>query len=175
MYTDDQLIKGCIQHDRKYQKILLDKYAPYLMSIALRYHNDQQSAKDTLQETWIKAFNNFHQYNLGTNLKAWLTRILINTALSQLAKNKKIVAVEFIIDHEDKSYKSDSNLNYIDLINVVKQIRSPLKEVFMMNVLDGMTHKEIGEVLNIQASTSRAHLSNARKIIQNILSVVNIV
>jgi len=154
--------------------MLLEKYAPYLMSVALRYHSAQQNAKDTVQETWIKAFNNFHQYKLDTNLKAWLTRILINTALRQLRKAKQITEIEIKDDHQYHANDSESNLNYKDLMKIISQLRSPIKEVFMMNILDGLSHKEIGEILNIQASTSRVHLSKARKTIQQILTVVNI-
>lgn len=174
MPTDDQLIKGCLKQDRKCQKILLERYSGILMAISIRYNIDRESAKDTLQEAWIKAFNNFHQYEIGTNLRAWLSKILINTALKEKVKNSKYEFFDNSKEIDERGFISPSELEYNDLIKMISHLKSPSKDVFMMYVLDGMSHKEIADVLKIKPSTSRVHLTNARKTLRSILQIVNI-
>lgn len=176
MHDDNQILKGCLKKDRKYQKILLEKYSPFLLSVALRYHKNSQEANDVLQETWIKAFNNIQQYQEGSNLKAWLTKILINNALKLIQKNKnrQVISCENAMQIESKIISIEQDLAYKDLMLVVQKVKSPAKEIFMMYVIDGLSHKEIGEIMNIEQSTSRVHLTNARKALQRMLNPSNI-
>jgi len=169
--TDKQIVEGCKKHQSKFQKMLLEKYSPILMGTAMRYLNDENSAKDALQDTWIKVFNNISKYKEEGKLHAWLKRILINTIL----KDKKKTAC---ISQEPTEMSDliaivpsiESDLNMQDMMKVVRSVPSPAKEVFLMNVMDGMSHKEIGKILNIAESTSRVHLTNARKFLRNIFS-----
>ena len=161
---DKRIIQGCINNERKYQRMLLDKYSPSLMATALRYHCDHHTAKDMLQETWIKVFKSIQSYNDEGKLQAWLKRILINTILK--SRERKTIEVTDVQNWNDEivglSWDSD-HLEMEDLMKLIRSISPPAREIFMMNIIDGFSHAEIGEIMNISPSTSRVHLSNARK------------
>jgi len=171
--SDDKIIEGCKNNQRKQQKMLLDRYAPYLMSIALRYMRDNDLAKDILQETWVKVFRNIHQYEQGTNLKAWLAKITVNTALRNKQKNTIAVVSNCNKEMQIESdlVTVDDQLAYEDLLKLVDRVKPPSREVFMMAVMDGMSHKEIASAMGIKESTSRVHLTNARKNLRNMLMI----
>ncbi len=169
--TDKTIIEGCKKHQAKYQKMLLEKYSPVLMATAMRYLKDSASAQDALQETWIKVFKNINRYQEEGKLGGWLKRILINTVLRAKIKPTKDVELNATADYITTVRPDiESTLNVNDLMKVIETIPVPAKHVFMMNIIDGMSHREIAEVLNIKESTSRVHLTNARKYLKNILS-----
>jgi len=167
---DKTIIQGCQNNERKYQRMLLDKYAPALMATALRYHCDHHTAKDMLQETWIKVFRSISDYNEEGKLLAWMKRILINTILKSRAK--KVIEIKDVQSWEDEivaiSWDHDA-LEMEDLMKMIVSISPPARDIFMMYVIDGFSHAEIGELMNITPSTSRVHLSNARKKLVEIL------
>ena len=167
---DIKIIKGCINNDRKYQRMLLDKYSSALMATALRYNCDSHTAKDMMQETWIKVFRNLQGYKEDGKLLAWLKRILINTILK--SREKKTITLQHLdeLTNELEGIHFDvDRLELDDMMKMIKSISSPAREIFMMYVIDGFSHNEIGELMNITASTSRVHLSNARKRLVEIL------
>ncbi len=171
--TDSKIIEGCLKNNPKYQKMLLEKYSPMLMGTAMRYLSDEAKAKDALQDTWIKVFNNMCKYQDQNKLSGWLKTILINTIL----KMKSTKSYTHTIHTDDcinlKGHQApviESNLNMKDLMKIVHTVPPPAKDVFMMNVIDGLSHKEIAKVMNIKESTSRVHLTNARKYLRNIFS-----
>lgn len=167
---DILIIKGCLNNDRKYQKILLEKYSPALMATAKRYQCDEHMAQDMLQETWIKVFRHISGYREDGKLLPWLKKVLINTILK--SREKKVITTQEINDW-DMAIASldhaDAALQMEDIMTMISSISSPAKEIFMMYVIDGFNHKEIGEMIGIKASTSRVHLSNARKKLVEIL------
>ncbi len=169
---DHKIIKGCKKREPRYQKMLLTKYAPMLMAVAMRYMKREDLAKDILQESWIKIFNAIDRYEDHKKLKGWLKTIVINTALSALrGKQATIIPIEsYHSNSVESSDNIESRLNMEDLMDIIYDIPSPAKEVFMMNVIDGMSHKEIGKHMGITDSTSRVHLTNARKYLRKVFA-----
>lgn len=169
--TDSTIVEGCKKHQAKFQQMLLEKYSPILMATAMRYLNDQNSAKDALQETWIKVFNNIEKYHEEGKLGGWLKRILINHILKEIQKMKCISHNEQDMNnHPIEMPAIETNLNMQDMMKVIHTVPTPAKEVFLMHVIDGMSHKEIADTMGIVESTSRVHLTNARKYLRNIFT-----
>jgi RNA polymerase sigma-70 factor (ECF subfamily) len=169
--TDQEIISGCKKHKAKYQKQLLEKYSGILMSTAMRYLKDESKALDALQETWIKVFNNIDKYEEEGKLQWWLKKVLINNILK--TKTKIIQLTDYDSENNDKAWilpSVESKLNMEDLMKIVNTVPSPAKEVFIMNIIDGMNHKEIAEILSIKESTSRVHLTNARKYLRQLFT-----
>ena len=167
---DILIIKGCINNDRKYQKMLLEKYSSHLMATAMRYNCNEHTSKDMLQEMWIKVFTNLEKYNEEGKLLPWLKRILINTILR--GREKQRILTEEIKEWEKEIVsidRADAALAMEDIMGMIRNISSPAREIFMMYVIDGFSHSEIAVLMNIKASTSRVHLSNARKKLVEIL------
>lgn len=167
-----RLIKGCKDAEPKAQRQLLEKYSRLLFSVALRYSIDRSEAKDILQESWINIFKGILKYNHEGKLEGWMSRVVINVALRKKQNFHARTAVYDGTFYEDVSEAPEalSQLQYDDLLRIVNQLPDGCREVFKMASIDGLKHKEIGEILGIEESTSRAHLTRAKKKLRDILT-----
>lgn len=169
---ETNLIEGCRNADPKAQRAMLDQYSGLLYNVSLRYALDRSEAKDILQEAWVRIFNGISKYRHEGRLEGWMTRIVINVALRNkegLQRKSSIYVDSFFEDPIEESNAID-RLQYDDLIRIVNQLPKISREVFKMAAIDGLKHKEIGELLNIEESTSRAHLSKAKKKLQELIT-----
>jgi len=166
--TEEQLIKGCMQNDVGCQHILFEKYAGKLMTICLRYSCDRPEAEDMLQDAFIKIFSHIYQYKFEGSFEGWIKRIVVNCALKTIQK-KKTRFLE-INNHDTASPQSDSfvlsSLSEDELIKLISGLPDGYRIVFNLYVMEGYSHDEIGEMLGIQAATSRSQLVKARKLLQ---------
>ncbi len=167
---DIDIIIGCRKNDRKSQLRLLEKYAGYLLAVIKRYCSRSNAAHDVLQETWIQIFNSLDQYEERGLLKGWMARIAISKCYKEYRKDSRLDYFKDLPDSVDYSPDAIDQLQYDDLMKLVNTISRPKRDVFVMNIIDGLNHEEIGAILKIKESTSRAHLSNARKELRALLS-----
>ncbi len=141
-----------------------------MYSICLRYCKDCSSASDALQMGFIKIFKNIHKFRNDGSLGGWIRRIIINESLGilRIAKSKFTHDLEAVNDI-DMSVEIDldfDDFNYKRMINLINQMPDGYRAVFSMAVLDNLSHREIGEILNITENTSRSQLLRARKMMQ---------
>jgi len=170
-----KLIHQCQKDDRKAQRRLLDTYSGLLYNVALRYAVDRAEAKDILQDAWVKIFKGLTKYNEEGKIEGWMSRIVINTALRNKGGFEKRSAVYVDTFHEPPTIKAAAieQLQYDDLLRLVNQLKDPDRKVFKLVCIDGWKHKEVGELLNIEESTSRAHLARARAKLREVIKQVN--
>jgi len=139
----------------------------------MRYTNNRDEAYDILQDTFIKVFEKITSYKNEGSFEGWLKRICVNTALDHIRRNKMD---KFIDDVDDVQFKLSSNQGAIDellaedLMQVLQSLPVGYRTVFNMYVIDGYSHKEIAEQLNITESTSKSQFSRARAILQKIIT-----
>ncbi len=166
-----KLVEGCKRGEALSQRKLLDKYTPLLYNISLRYAVDRAQAKDILQDSWINIFNGFLNYRHEGKLEGWMSRIVINTALRKLNSKemKQSVYTNTFFDPPIEEPTALNELQYDDLLRLVNQLPEVSREVFKMAVIDGLKHKEIAELIRIQESTSRAHLTRAKRKLQELI------
>jgi len=162
---DKELIKACKAKDRVSQKKLYDKLLPYLNAVCRRYIFNYSDLNDCLQETFINIFRSIDKYDPSkSQFTTWAVRIAINCTLKLNSRLNETGAIEF--DLELHSQRMDpeviSKLNTEDLIRFLKAMPSDHLTVFNMHVVDGFSHKEISEMLNIDIALSRKRLSRAR-------------
>lgn len=163
-----QIIKGCLEGRKEAQKALVMSYSGYLMTVARRYMPDNESAKDALQDGYLKIFKNFHQFSQKKGaLKSWMSRIVANEALN---KRRKFIDSYAVNDQEaiivEVAPKAIDQLHEEDLLKVINGIPEPYRLVFNLYILEGYKHKEIAELLNIKESTSRANLTRAKTLLR---------
>lgn len=169
--TEQELIKGCINRDNDCQRMLFEKYAGKMMSVCLRYANDQSEAQDILQVGFVKVFDYMHQFRNQGSFEGWMRRVFVSVALRQFNK-KKLRFDEIVEDHLDMPSDDASVLSKISEEEIHRLIRSlpdGYRTVFNLHVIEGYSHEEIGEMLKIQASTSRTQLLKARKMLQGLI------
>jgi RNA polymerase sigma factor (sigma-70 family) len=165
--TEQELIQGCVRHDRQCQKLLFDKFSGRFMTTCLRYANNHSDAEDMMQESFMNIFISINTFRNQGAFEGWLTKVVVHSCLHYLReKNLNIVADEnsIQIPVEDKfSYETISEAELLKLIN---NLPAGYRVVFNLFVIEGYNHEEIGKLLNIQASTSRTQLVKARKMLQ---------
>jgi len=167
-----QIIKGCKNADRNAQKELYILTAKEVMNVCYRYMQTSEKAKDIFQDTYIKALQKIEQYDIQKgNVGAWVCKIAANLCIDKLRRAKKIVFVEDIKDSllvvDDSSIIGKIKAD--ELLKLVAKLSENHRLVFNLYVVEGYSHKEIAEILNIQVTTSRAHLLRARTKLQAML------
>lgn len=169
MFTLEELILECKKNNRKAQKELYDKYAPVLLGVCLRYAKDSSEAEDVLQEGFIKIFDKIDLYNNKGAFEGWLRRLMVNTAISNYRKNLKryysLDINEPVIQNISSEWiKSDYTQD--ELMQVIRKLPEGYRMVFNLYAIEGYKHKEIGELLGIDETTSKSQYSRAKKRIQ---------
>jgi RNA polymerase sigma-70 factor (ECF subfamily) len=163
------------------------QYAPQLFSTALRMTRNRSDAEDLVQETYVKGWRSFHTFQEGTNLRAWLFRIMTNTYINKYnAKKRKGTEVELddveelflykrlgSIDQSQLSSSAEDQMLELFTDDEVKGALESLPEDFRIPVLlsdvDGFSYKEIAEMLEIPLGTVMSRLHRGRKAMQKML------
>ena len=163
------------------------QYAPQLFSTALRMTRNRSDAEDLVQETYIKGWRSFHTFQEGTNLRAWLFRIMTNTYINKYnAQKRKGTEVELddveelflykrlgSIDQSQLSSSAEDQMLELFTDDEVKNALEELPEDFRIPVLlsdvDGFSYKEIAEMLEIPIGTVMSRLHRGRKAMQKML------
>jgi len=166
--NDQQLIQASIEGNQKAQRLFFEKYTKQLFVASMRYSKNRMDAEDALQEAWINIFKSLGKYREEGKLLGWMKRIVINAALrkkqSSWFKNEEIGLQN---SREAKlSPVAIDTMSANEILDHVLNLPPGYKEVFTLFVIDGYSHKEIGDLLNIKASTSRSKLTLARRKMQ---------
>ena len=159
----NQLIENCKINDTKAQGELYKLFSSKLFSVCLKYSKSYAEAEDNLQDAFLTIFNKIEQYKNKGSFEGWLKRITINTVL-QRYRNEKVFDIvnENII--EDAILEVDEDDISIDyLLQIIQELPDRYRLVFNLYVLDGYSHKEIAEMLNINVGTSKSNLARARQ------------
>ena len=168
-----EIVDGCIRGKRKFQKQLFEMYYGKMMAICYRYAKDADEAQDMVQNGFIKVFNKLDVYNFDGSLEGWIRRIMVNTAIDQVRKNKRD---PFSIEDEERiqnieeevPFSGDESEFYSKLkaetaIKAISNLSPAYRMVFNMYVIEGFTHKEIAEYLGISEGTSKSNLAKAKQ------------
>lgn len=167
--NETQLIEGCKQHNPKAQKALYDTYARKMMSVCLRYGSNQETAEDLLQEGFIKVFSAIGSFEGSGSFEGWMRRIFVNTALEYLRKNdilKESVEIDNTEVLQEVDYSAIERISADELMELIAELPPGFRTVFNMFVIEGYSHKEIGDALGITESTSRSQLTRAKRLLQ---------
>jgi RNA polymerase sigma-70 factor (ECF subfamily) len=169
--TDEELVKGCAKEVRKYQAMLYEKFNQKMFSVCYRYAKDRDQALDMLQEGFIKVYNHIGNFSHTGSLEGWIRRIMVNTSINHLRKNKYHADVndyaEFL---PTKKASIIDKLSADDIFKLIRKLPLGYKTVFNMFAVEGYSHREIAETLGIKESTSRTQYLKAKKSLQQMLS-----
>ena len=182
MYNTEDLNLSELEIEK--QKKFENETVPHqdaLYNYALKIARNADDAQDLLQETYYKAFKNYHQFENGTNSKAWMFMILKNTFINNYRKLKREPAkldydeIEDIYENIKSDQAKDNNLDldfYNNLLDdelsaALSKIPSKMREVFLLCDLEGYTYEEIAEITDIPIGTVRSRLHRARNLLQD--------
>jgi RNA polymerase sigma-70 factor (ECF subfamily) len=148
----------------------------FAMTIAMRYAVDEHEAADVLGHAFVKMFRSIHSFDATKgNFHGWLKKIVINESLDQIKQRSRFTSLE--LDTAEEPFVSNSIIEKTDaaeILQLVRQLPPATHAVFVLYAIDGYSHKEIALQLNISEGTSKWHLSEARKIIQQKLTAIKI-
>lgn len=167
------LIQRCLNNDRQAHEEFYNLHADKMFSVCMQYAKDRDEACDFLQDGYMKVFSKLHQFNFNGSLEGWVRRVIVNTALSNIRKNKKAFdlfkQVETLPDLtrpvEVDIEEAPSKL----IVKLVNQLPFKASIVLKLYTLEGYTHQEIAEKLDISVGTSKSQLSRARTLLKKSL------
>jgi RNA polymerase sigma factor (sigma-70 family) len=168
---EQELIRRCGANDRKAQRFLYDRFAPLLMAICRRYVGLSQ-AEDVMQDSFVRVFQYLGQYRNEGSFEGWIRRVCVNTCIRHLEKAKRLT-VDYLGDGiPEHAVEPDviSRMSTDELMSLIDKLPDGYRTVFNLNVIEGYQHKEIGQMLGIEESSSRSQLTKARKYIQRSLA-----
>ncbi len=165
-FTEDSLIQGCIKGNRESQKLLYQRYAKDMFGICKGYTSDIPSAKDILQDSFIKVFKYIKDFR-GGSLEGWIRCIVINTAIDFYRKSIRemnVVELEDHISSVDSDILEQLSVEY--LLKLVQRLPEGARLIFNLYTIEGYSHKEISKKLNISIGTSKSQFNRARNLLQ---------
>ena len=163
-----KLIKDCLNGRPAAQRELYEQFAGSMLGVCYRYTKSMSDAEDVLQEGFVKVFRYLHQYKREGELGAWIRRIMVNTAINYLKRNRHYQA--------DLSFK-DPGMHPVFAVNpvgrgkakdradLIRQLPPGYQTIFNLYAVEGYSHIEIGKILGISNVTSRSQYSRARALL----------
>jgi RNA polymerase sigma-70 factor (ECF subfamily) len=171
-----KLIQACMKEQKSAQRALYELFSPKMYFVCLRYARHEMEAQDMLQDGFVKVFDNISKFKFQGSFEGWIRRIMVNTALNHCRKRSFKDEVIGLEDYQDQvvSSKAISNLSEKELLKLIQQLPDGYRMVFNLYVIEGYSHKEIGDKLNISESTSRSQLAKSRKWMQHEITKLKI-
>ncbi len=168
--SEQQLIDLCIKGDRNAQRVIYDRLASRMFPVCIRYVSDRTVAEDILQDGFITLFSKIDSYKGNGSFEGWARKIFVNTALMYLRKKDALKMSEELENARNLSSDLSSqmqNIGYKELMKLITSLPPGFRTVFNMYVIEGYSHKEIADMMNITETTSRTQLSRARLWLQS--------
>ena len=174
-----QLIKGCLEGDRKAQQAVYKLLYGKMKVVCMRYTRDTDQALDVLQEGFIKVFQNMERYSGAGSFEGWVRRIMVNLSIDRFRKQKNDLLLlngsTSIEDYEDE-VEDEPEVESVDydftpeqILEAMQQLSPAYKTVFNLYVFENYTHQDIAEALTISIGTSKSNFAKAKRNMKKIL------
>jgi RNA polymerase sigma-70 factor (ECF subfamily) len=176
------VLDGCRNNIRNAQKVLYYNYYRFAMSIALRYASSDENAVEMTNDAFMKIYKDLKNFVTKTGksvvmFNGWLKRLTVNACIDHIRKyskkemNGKVEAG--LVNLSDKSETAEQKLYYNEILACLQQLSPAYRAVFNLYVMEGFSHAEIAEKLNISENTSKSNLHKARRNLQQLVKKSN--
>ena len=167
------IIRQCKRGDRKAQESVYNLLAGKMFAVCLRYCSNYEEARDVLHDGFVTVFTKIDQFQHTGSFEGWVRRIFVNQALEKYRNDTKF-PVDRIDNFEYQLAQAETEdddwgayqLTETDLLELIDNLPQQYKVVFNLYAIDGLSHKDISEMLGIAEGTSRSNLLRARGILQ---------
>ncbi len=170
--TEEAILRGCLNNDAAAQKELYNRYSAKMLAVCYRFAHNREDAEDMLQEGFIKVFLQIHTFENRGAFEGWVRRIIVHTCINILKKNKKFNESVDII-HATGIYIREESVPAIvqakQIVECIRLLPIGYRTVLNLYAIEGYSHREIAEVLNIEESTSRSQYTRAKSMLEDIL------
>lgn len=158
----NKLIALCKKQDRDAQEELYKTYAGKLFTICLKYSEDYEQARDTLQDGFIKIFQHISQFKGDGKFEGWMTRIIINTAIKKCETKIFHLTINEERIEDPQVEINEERVSTEFLMKIIQELPERYRMVFNLYSMDGFSHKEIANMLKITEGSSKSNLARAR-------------
>lgn len=170
--TEEAILQGCLHNQPVAQRELYNRFSPKMLAVCYRFAHNREDAEDMLQESFIKVFSQIHTFQNKGAFEGWIRRIIVHTCINHLKKNKRFNESVDIINASSIQVREESIPSIVQAKQIVECIRLlPIgyRTVLNLYAIEGYSHKEIAEMLDIEESTSRSQYTRAKQMLEEIL------
>ncbi|MBN1340020.1 MAG: sigma-70 family RNA polymerase sigma factor [Bacteroidales bacterium] len=167
--TENLVLNGKINNTVKNRELIYRHFSPKMYPICLRFARNKMEADDILQESFIRIFRKLDDFRNEGSFEGWVRKTFVNTAINYFKKNKRInnhYELSEINEPESVCENAFDILSQEELLDLIQNLPAGYRTVFNLNVIEGYTHKEIGEMLNISDNTSKSQLARAKQVLR---------
>lgn len=170
---DHELIAAVRKGEAKAQKTLYERFAPTMFAVCSRYAPDSDTAKDLLQDGFVKVFTKIDSYAGTGSFEGWMRRVFATTCLEFLRQNNALKFASSIDDQVVQVADVDATvveqLSAQEMMELINGLSDGYRTVFNMYAIEGYSHAEIAQQLGVSEVTSRTQYMRARKILQGLI------
>lgn len=170
-YTEAELVAGCTRNDRVFQEALYRRFFSTMMQMCRRYTNDPEVAMTVCNDGFLKVFKKIDSFAFKGSLEGWIRRIIYHCISDYFRKDSKYVQFMVFEEYDEVTNPEIVPGLYLeDLMKLLTKLPTISEKVFRLYAIEGFNHREIGEALGMSENTSKWHLANARKKLQELLN-----
>ena len=163
---DIELAKLCARGDEKARHELYTRYAAYLYALCIRYVGDRELARDLMHDGMIKIFDTIGKYRPTGSLKSWCARVTVNMVIDHMRKSRRM-DLQPIEQTQEKipepQNEEVAKIPKTELMRMVGQLPETKRIIFNLFCVEGYSHKDIAQMLDIKEKTSSSLLFKARE------------
>jgi len=154
--------------DVRAQEKLYRMYAPKMYGVCLRFAKDRTEAEDNLQDGFVKVFTNIGKFRHEGSLEGWVRRIMVNVSLERCRKQNLIHPVEDMGIYDSQKMSEDvlDKIAVKELVGLIQELPPRYRMVFNLFVMEGFSHQQISDLMDISVGTSKSNLSRAKDILK---------
>lgn len=172
--SEQDLIKGCMANDRLSQEALYKRFFPAMMAMCMRYTRDQVKSIEIINNGFLKVFKKIDTYSFKGSLEGWIRRIVYRSLSDYFREETRYVRLMVFEERDMESEERATAQIYLeDILRMVQQLPTATQTVFRLYAIEGYSHAEIAEQMQISVGTSKWHLSNAREKLKDMLYRAN--
>jgi RNA polymerase sigma factor (sigma-70 family) len=170
--TEEAIFQGCLKNQAAAQRELYSRYSPKMLAVCYRFARNREDAEDMLQEGFIKVFSQIHTFQNKGAFEGWIRRIIVHTCINNLKKNKRFnesVDLAYASSIQVREESVPSIVQAKQVVECIRMLPIGYRTVLNLYAIEGYSHKEIAQLLDIEESTSRSQYTRAKQMLEDIL------
>lgn len=160
------IVEGCANWERKAQEQLYRRFSKELFKVCKLYGSDTQDAEDMLHDSFMHIYKNIGSYHFSGAFEGWLRRVTVNCCLQELRKRKSFQQLAEIAIVDELEEEPDKPIPFVAILEEINRLPVKAGLVLKLYALEGWSHAEIAEELEISVGTSKSQLNYARSVLK---------
>lgn len=166
MHEHQHIIEGCVNWERGAQEKLYRLFSKDLYKVCRLYGTDSEDSEDMLHDAFMHIFKNIGSYNFTGSFEGWLRRVTVNSCLQALRKRKTFTQITDIPMVDTSEEEMETAIPFGAILEEINRLPTKAGLVLKLYALEGWTHAEIAEELEITVGTSKSQLNYARSVLK---------